>query len=456
MPYVAFPLVSAADPARSGSLTGSRIGVDKQPLFRAEAQQARAMAWLGSPRLPSSLSLRLIAGISAIIVVLICSFLTFGEYTRRVRVQGVILPTEGLTRITAPAMGWIRDMRIKEGSAVRQGDILYTLSLDSTTSNGGTQLAVIDLLKERKAEMQADLARQLDIDAGNKHSLIEQEKHLAEELAQADVQIRTAAANQDTFGQWVDRQRANLERGIGTRQQLEARQQSYMNQESQLEALRRERIQIAARLSDIRDKLATFDLQSASDRGALLQQIIDVERQISEGEAKREITVTAPRAGRVTGIVTQAGQTAVAGTPLLTILPDETPLAAQLLAPSSAIGFVREGDRVLLRYEAFPYQRFGQFPGTVTLISRATLRPEEVEQLLTSGLDDQQVRSVYRITVRPDQDHVIAYGESEPLQVGMQLEAHILADTRPLYQWVLDPLYSLRGRMVASGNGNTP
>jgi membrane fusion protein len=414
------------------------------------------MAWLGSPRLPSSLSLRLIAGISAIIVVLICVFLTFGEYTRRVRVQGVILPTEGLTRITAPAMGWIRDMRIKEGSAVRQGDILYTLSLDSTTSNGGTQLAVIDLLKERKGEMQADLARRRDIDAGNKHSLIEQEKHLADELAQADVQIRTAAENRDTLGQWVDQQRANLERGIGTTQQLEARQQSFMSQEGQLEALRRERIQIAARLSDIRDKLATFDLQAASDRGALRQQIIDVERQISEGEAKREITVTAPRAGRVTGIVTQAGQTVVAGTPLLTILPDETPLAAQLLAPSSAIGFVREGDRVLLRYEAFPYQRFGQFPGTVTLISRATLRPEEVEQLLTSGLDDQQVRSVYRITVRPDQDHVIAYGESEPLQVGMQLEAHILADTRPLYQWVLDPLYSLRGRMVASGDRDTP
>lgn len=406
------------------------------------------MAWLGTPRLPASIPLRVMGVAALVVAILICLFLTFGEYTRRVRVQGIVLPTEGLTRLTSPAVGWIRDMRVKEGSTVRQGEVLYTLSLDSTTSRGGTQLAIIDLLKKREAEMKADLDRRTDIDAGKKNSLLEQEKNLSDELAQARVQVGVAKANRDTFKEWVDQQQANLKRGIGTREQLESRQQNFMGQESQLEALKREQIQIAAKLSDVREQLATFDLQAASDRGELRQQIIDIERQISEGEAKREITVTAPRAGRVTGVISQVGQTVVAGTPLLTILPDATPIEAQLLAPSSAIGFVRAGDRVLLRYEAFPYQRFGQFPGTVTLISRATLRPEEVEQLLTSGLDDRQVRSVYRITVRPDQDYVRAYGKKEPLQVGMQLEAHILAETRPLYQWVLDPLYSLRGRMI--------
>ncbi|NRQ17607.1 Colicin V secretion protein CvaA [Ensifer sesbaniae] len=406
------------------------------------------MAWLGSPQLPRSISLSMFATGAVVIAILLLAFLAFGEYTRRVRVQGIVLPTEGVTRVLSPAAGWIRSMPVKEGAVVRQGDVLYVMSLDSMsmTSRGGTQLAVIDLLRQRRAEMQADLERRSSIDAGKKQNLREQEQNLAIELAQADAQIRLARESANTLRKWMEQQRENLERGIATRQQIESRQQSYMNQESQLEALKRERIQINSKLSDVRNQLLTFDVQSASDSGQLRQQIIDINRQISEGEAKREITITAPRSGRVTGVISQAGQMLTAGVPMLTILPNEAPLEVQLLAPSDAIGFVRAGDRVLLRYEAFPYQRFGQFPGTVSLISRATLRPEEV-QLLTGGADERQTKSVYRITVRPDQDYVLAYNRKEPLQVGMQLEAHILADSRPLYQWVLDPLYSLRGRM---------
>ena len=54
-------------------------------------------------------------------------------------------------------------------------------------------------------------------------------------------------------------------------------------------------------------------------------------------------------------------------------------MQAELLAPSSAIGFIHKGDRVLLRYSAFPYQKFGEYWGTVVSVSRRRLNAEEVQ-----------------------------------------------------------------------------
>ena len=52
----------------------------------------------------------------------------------------------------------------------------------------------------------------------------------------------------------------------------------------------------------------------------------------------------------------------------------------------------------------------------------------------------------YRILVALDRQDVLAYGMPEPLRPGMLLEADILGERRKLHEWLLEPLYSLRGR----------
>src|SRR5690606_32686170 len=134
------------------------------------------------------------------------------------------------------------------------------------------------------------------------------------------------------------------------------------------------------------------------------------------------------------------------GDPLLTIVPTGAPLVAELLAPSAAIGFLRVGAPVLLRYQAYPWQKFGQYPGRVTTISRAALAADDLGQLAPEA----DAGQLYRVTVAPEAQAVRAYGRPESLQAGMRVEAHVLVDTRPLYQWVLEPVYTLRGALAAS------
>ena len=134
---------------------------------------------------------------------------------------------------------------------------------------------------------------------------------------------------------------------------------------------------------------------------------------------------------------------------MLSILPAGSQLEAQLLVPSSAIGFVEPGNRVVLRYQAYPYQKFGQQYGKVVQVSRSALSPAEAASLLGQNI----ATPLYRVLVKLDHQSIDAYGKTEALKPGMALEADILLDRRSLWQWVFEPLYGLRERLAANGNG---
>jgi membrane fusion protein len=133
----------------------------------------------------------------------------------------------------------------------------------------------------------------------------------------------------------------------------------------------------------------------------------------------------------------------------MTLVPAGARLEARLYGPSRAIGFVRPGQRVLLRYEAFPHQKFGRYEGVVRSVSRSTVGAAELggEEATLPGLAPGE--PVYRVTVELASQTATAYGEQVALQPGMKLEADILIVTRTLYEWVLDPLHSLTGRSEA-------
>ena len=161
----------------------------------------------------------------------------------------------------------------------------------------------------------------------------------------------------------------------------------------------------------------------------------------------REIVITAPHAGTLTALRATSGGGVGVSDPLMTLVPAGARLEARLYGPSRAIGFVRPGQRVRLRYDAFPHQKFGQYTGTVKTVSRTTVSAAELAagRGTLEGLAVAADEPVYRVTVTLDTQSATAYGAPAALQPGMTIEADVLIETRRVYQWVLDPLYALRG-----------
>jgi membrane fusion protein len=97
-----------------------------------------------------------------------------------------------------------------------------------------------------------------------------------------------------------------------------------------------------------------------------------------------------------------------------------------------------------MRYQAFPYQKFGSYSGTVASVSKSAVNPAELPQQL-AGLYA-PAESLFRINIKLDRQAATTYGEPAPLQAGMQLEADVITDRRRLIEWMFEPLFTLTGK----------
>ena len=169
----------------------------------------------------------------------------------------------------------------------------------------------------------------------------------------------------------------------------------------------------------------------------MIRELSRVRQQLANLRGQMDYFVTAPVSGTVRGVSVSEGDQADRGRPLFSILVEEADVRAVLLVPSRAIGFVRNGQIVSLRFDAFPHEQFGATPGKVTEVGRTSLTPEELSRSLPVP------GSIYRVYVKPLESQVNAYGMRASLLPGMSLEAEIQLESRSLWQWLTAPLRSV-------------
>ena len=174
------------------------------------------------------------------------------------------------------------------------------------------------------------------------------------------------------------RQRELRDRAIATEQNLLEAEQDALDQAVALQALERNRTALARTRLELEAERDELPLREAMQLAETDRAIAALDQALAEAEAAREIVITAPEAGTVTGLRAASGSSVGPDAPLMTLVPAGARLEARLYGPSRAIGFVRPGQRVRLRYEAFPHQKFGQYEGVVKSVSRSTVGPAEL------------------------------------------------------------------------------
>lgn len=389
-------------------------------LFRPEVIAERQGQWLGTILLEPRVSQRAFAWIALTAGAAVLALSVFGSYTRKAHINGWLVPQAGVARVVAPQAGVVKRIEVREGEVVRQGSPLLVLSgeIHSETLGATKEEVVRQALARRDNLRQTAKVLNAQFD--------QEEADLKQRIAvqRSRVNISEAALQRD---------RAMRARDLIALPRLQKTEQEYLDNKSSLLMLE--------------DALRALPFKRQTQLADVARNSAVAEQELAEAEARREIVITAPQDGTVTDIQAEPGSSTQLNVPLMTVVPTGTVLQAQLFAPSRAIGFVRSGQRVLLRYQAFPYQKYGTYAGTVVSVSRSAMAPAELTQQL-AGLTSLHgtAEPLYRITVAIDRQAITAYGQAVPLQPGMELEADVMIETRSLIEWVFDPLFTLTGK----------
>ncbi len=390
-----------------------------ESLFRREALEAKRGSWLGGISLAQPLPLWAMTAFAAAAALAIGLLLTLGSYTRRSTVVGQLVPTRGLATVLAPATGVVTELDSAEGKRVRAGQSLAVVSLPRATVTEGDTAAAM--------AQQLDAARR--------------------ELAQLEQEIATRQGQVRIADETLQRLRQLQADKYVSALQVKQQEAVWLQAVSDVQAMQRQAMTARRSLAQLQQARQELPGQRLASDADFQRDLAALEQEQVETEARGALAVSAPVTGVIATQLVKPGQAVQAGQPLLSLLPGNGMLEAELLVPSRAIGFIEPGDKVLLRYQAYPYQKFGHQQGTVTRISRSALSSGELGALIGNA---QQGEPFYRITVALARQTVTAYGKAELLKPGMLLEADVLGEKRRLIEWVFEPLYSLKGK-VGSG-----
>ena len=422
-------------------MTGRPPQLYREGYFAAQATRAE-----GEVIIPASLSLTVYAWVSVLLVLAILLFLMLGEYTRKARLEGVVMPSSGLIKVVARSAGQVTERLVAEGAAVKAGQALYRLSGEYFNGQGvGTLASVSDSLNRQYRMLEHQRAQELATRVLQQTGVRQRIAQLNQELSSADAAMLLVQQQAKLSHSLMERYRKLIAKGYVSELEFQQQRMTLSTAQEKVELQRQAQLRLKRELAAAASELRTLEQQQQGRDAELERQLQGIKQQEIELGAQRDHTLTAPVDGHIAVVLARAGQTVKQSDPLLMMVADDAQLQVELFAPSKAVGFIKPQQRVGLRFASFPYEKFGVQYGVTRAITDTSLSASEA--LLQNPMVWKENEGHYRVIVALDKPTITAYGRQEPLRVGMTVSADVELDSRRLYEWLLEPLWSLQGRI---------
>lgn len=393
------------------------------------------------------------SALTALLILLLGGLVAFAAlagFTRKESVRGVLVPQGGLLRVAAAQAGIITSLHVADGQDVQAGQLLFVIANERASALGSTASVVAQTLAMRRTQLQEQLGQQAAQTSNQLAALSQRIALVSMSLQQQDRELGLQRERVELIRDVAQRYPDLVRSGAVSEVEAKEKMTELIDQQAKLVSLQQARLVLQREITLLQAQRKQQPFEAEQQSLQLQREAQALAQQQAVNEADREIRVHAPKAGRIVALIAAPGQTVNLGQPLATLLPstgtndkpNDSTIEAELYAPARAIGFVQPGTAVWLRYEAFPYQKFGQFAGRVRELSRIAIPAGDLPLAGAAAL--QPADPVYRIRVQlAAQTVTTAAGTSQPLQPGMPVQASLVAERRTLFEWMFEPMLGM-------------
>lgn len=419
-------------------------------LFRDEAMEAKRAGQQGALLVVTRPPVRWITIAGVAFLASIAAVLLLTDYTRRERVVGELSPRDKVQNAQSRISGVVTDVHAQEGQVVKRGHVIARISLDVDGENGlGAYAEIRQKLQQQHARLASEIGDKLALQRQVMHSMQQQAQNISARNAAFNREIQLQQGLIESASARLERFRPLVKEGYISGMQMEQQEASVIQAKASLSSLQREHLQSSQELAKANDELHQYPQRSRSERSESERALIGIEQELAKNEVQREVVIRATQDGVVTNMLITQGMSVSVGQPLFQVIHPQSPLQARLLVESRAVGMLKAGQRVVMRYPAFPYQQFGQRWGTIESVSSSGLRVAESATFTDASSKRDQLTPLYQVLVALDEQSVEAHGTDLPLRSGMQVEADLVIERQKLISWLLAPLTGMQKRMAS-------
>ena len=377
---------------------------------------------------------------------------------------GKIIP-DGRVKVIQPMEeGVIRAIHVEEGQWVKEGQILIELDSTLKQADVNSNAKLLSIYKSDKDRLTAELngggfGKNVLTDPQNTDNISADFLQLQRKFK--DVKESEFKAKEDALKLTIDQKENELHKaeaniiyfekvlpiirdeeksfrylydsGCLNKIDLYSKQKDLYEAENELETQKTILKQTAGSIEETRKNL---DALIKEREKLILSELMEKERGIAsiEGEvikAKKRYElgiINSPVNGYVHELASHTiGGVVTPAQPIVTIVPDGTPLIVEAKALNTDIGFLEVGQEAEIKFDTFPFQKYGTVKGKVVLIS-----PDTVE--------DEKLGPVYRIKVKMESLSLNIDGKNVNIAPGMTASVEVKTGKRRIIEFFLSPI----------------
>lgn len=360
---------------------------------------------------------------------------------RIARVSGYVSTTIPPVKVHITQPATVISIHVRNGAMLDAKALILIASTERPQGLNSVETRQRNILRSRRSQFDFEAAQTSATATAQASALVLRVKLIQSELTASEnemVLLKTRAElAQNQIGRYGDLHA----QGFVSAEGLSAKQADAADVLSKVYALERTRSVLARELAVVQLEMHTNVQRTASQLSQFKREKMALEQELNESEAKR-LEVIAPIRGRLTQLQAQLGQVIRPEIPLAVVLPEDSRYELVLLVPSRSVGFVRVDQEVSVRYLPYPHEHYGRHKGKVVEISQSALLPNEIPNHIAASNEP-----LFTVKVSLPSEDLVKNGTQLRLSPGMLAEADIQLDRLKIYQWLLQPLFRLGGRL---------
>ncbi|MFV6792249.1 HlyD family secretion protein, partial [Klebsiella pneumoniae] len=371
-------------------------------LYRTEAIEYKRHHWRGKALLLAGLPAWLIVLLSTLFLIALIVAVIFCKFTQRIDVKGEVITLPHSINVFSPQQGFIIKQYVKIGDLVKKNQPLYEIDVSRNTSSGNVSAAQVESINEKIYNSEEIIKKLVHNKKQTLNALNEQLKTSTDSLKVTIRMLQNTQAGLKKMHDNLASYDKYLSDGLITKDQYNYQHSLYFQQQSAYQSLVSQKMQLESQITQLNSdkvtKAADFDNQISSQ----YNQTNDYKNQLIESNANGNLIVKATADGRIESLSATQGQTVDNGSSLAQIKPiGNVEYYLILWLPNNSIPYLKIGDSINIRYDAFPADKFGQFPGEIISISSMPASRQEMSEYTNvNNGSTQQELALYKAIVK--------------------------------------------------------
>lgn len=393
----------------------------------------------------------------------------FGKLDIVATAEGRLIPKSYVKIVQPSEGGIIKEILVHEGQSVKAGEVLIrmdgnTAHADEKSVEGEMKLRFLQLHRidaelgkqplhqtlddpedlYQQAQQQYEAHRQAYRDAVAQESeVLKKAQHdlssAREGLSKLLQTLPMYRKNAESYAKLANEGYVNrIEADDKERERIE-KEQDYKSQKATVEGLK-------SAVEASRKRLGQIDSNDKSQ--------LENERSEAQSQYKRLLQewnksvykstlleLKAPQSGIVKDLATHTqGSVVSPGTVLMSLVPYDDPLQAEVMIKNEDVGFVHSGQKVKIKLVAYPFQKYGMIEGEVVHVGADAIQSQQSQNQNTQGETPPAVTMTYKALIRLNLQELDVDGKRLRLTPGMQTIAEIHLGRRTVMEYLLSPV----------------